>query len=441
MRKSIYIALFASLILTETTVVNAGRGSKKSVRASTSKRAGTTGAVRRRAASTASVQSGSTSSSSSSSSSSSTTEEKDVNACEQIFYECMNEKTQESLMANEALYTDYEDLISEFYSGMKTPVFKCIYSDDVKALYSKYNYGFELNDSSSRIERIRRNSIYYYMYLKENATEAINKKIIAPQIHKDVLSLAKTDKKTSNQVDPNMWDVSYVILSVQPRRLWQENIAYCTDPAQNKNLSGCPKMRETLVEKWSDKWLEQTPTKKQSCNEYETFLKNNLTKAKAETVKYITGIRSELEGVIDAYNLKTESEKELTLLELKDKETEGLKNLKEQCQKSAYNICKKAVAHENKTLSEADRYNLYKAQCFNLFDADINDCHDPFQFAKVSEETKKETSIAQDVAKLARGELGRLLDPNPIHRVTGLVSNTISAVKIGIKSVKKFFGW
>ncbi len=435
MKKSIYVALFTSVFLTSAIVANAGRGSnngKKSVRAgstrrsSVAKRASAISAVTKAAATTATTETTETKK---------TTKAKDAQECEKIFFDCMDTKTRESLMANEALYTDYEDMVSEFYSGMKTPVFKCIYSDDVRGLYSKYNYGFELSDSSSRIEKIRRNSTYYYMYLKENATNVVNRSLLIQQVDSDVLSIAGVEKSVEGQSNPELWDVSYSILSVQPKVLWKENVAYCTNPKQNEELEGCPKLKSDAPEKW----LSNIPTKKQSCADYETFLKNTLSRAKSDSTKYIQTLRPKLESLIDEYNLKTDAEKELALLDLKQKEEDGLKNLKEECQKSTYNICKKAVTKENSNRNEYERYQLYSNQCFRLFEDDINDCRDPLQFATVSRET--ETSVAEDVAKLTKGMLGRLVDPNPIHHITGAVSDIKQTISIGVKSVKKFFGW
>ena len=439
MKKGIYIALFTSAFLTSTLAVNAGRGGsnnggKKSVRAGGTRRAG---GSKRASAINAIRNSGvnTTSTSTDDTEKKSTSKVKTVQECEKVFFDCMDNKTRESLMANEALYTDYEDMVSEFYSGLQSPVFKCIYSDDVRDLYSKYNYGFQLSDSSSRIEQIRRGSIYYYMFLKENATNVVNRSYIIQQVDSEVLSIAGVEKSVEGQSDPALWDVSYSILSVQPKALWKTNLAYCSDPMQNEELAGCSKLKSDIAERW----LANVPTKKQSCADYETFLKNTLSRAKSDSTKYIQTLRKQLESLIDEYNLKTDSERELALLDLKQKETDGLKNLKEQCQKSTYEICKKAVAKENSKLNEQARYKLYEQQCFRLFEEDINDCRDPLQFAIVSRDT--ETSVAEDVAKLTKGMLGRLVDPNPIHHITGAVSDIKQTINIGVKSVKKFFGW
>ena len=318
MRKSLYIALLASVFMVDT--ANAGvRGgtsgnSKKAVRASNNRRAGglRAAALAAGAASASTVDT-----------TTETTEEvkdKDVKTCEQIFYTCMDDKTNETVMSNELVYSDYSDMLSDIYSGMTAPAFKCIYSNDVKSIYSKYYFGRDIfAPTNGRIEKINGNSIEYYSYLKDNATKAANKRIPITDIDREVLKITgiKTTPK-GLKFSSQLPDVSYTITTIDGNALYNENVSYCLDKTQNTELEGCVKIKKS----WGDDYRTQKPNISKSCNDYEVFLSGKLSKAKTAASDYIIMLKQKLEAIIDEYNLKIEAEEELKNINEKEEEVD-----------------------------------------------------------------------------------------------------------------------
>ena len=321
MRKSIYIALFASIFVIDSITADAGRGSdngKKSLRASSSRKQ-RFGNIAKKVAAPSSVPAESASTSEKETDIS--TEEKTVKVCEKIFYKCMDEKTNESVMSNDIVYNDYADMISDIYSG-NSPAFKCIYSNNLKSLYAKYYFGREISaPMNGHIEKVRSNSIEYYSYLKDNATQVANKKISADKIDSEVLDMLGM-KKTLN-LSQTLPDVSYTITTIDGTALLDENVAYCSDASRNKDYEGCDKMKKS----WVDNYKEENPSMLKSCKDYEVFLSSKLTQSKSSTSDYVSKIRKKIESVINEYELKKEAEEELKKLEEEEKSKSNLKGV------------------------------------------------------------------------------------------------------------------
>ena len=303
MRKSFYISLLTSIAIAELFGFEASAREKKVVRAGNSRRAG---GLR---ASAMSAIVNTTSTTNTTTETDETVKDKDVKTCEQIFYTCMDEKTNESVMLNEAVYTDYSDMLTDVYSGMTAPAFKCIYSNDVKSLYSKYYFGRDIfAPSNGRLEKINGNSIEYYAYLKDNATKAANKKISIDTIDREVLKIAGIETYPKNlKFSSELPDVSYTITTIDGNALYNQNTAYCLDKTKNKDLEGCVKIKKS----WADDYRTQKPNVAKSCDDYEVFLSGKLSNAKKSAKEYINTLKTKISAVIDEYNLKLEAEEEL----------------------------------------------------------------------------------------------------------------------------------
>ncbi len=322
MRKSIYIALFASIFVMDSLTADAGRGNdngKKSLRASFSRKQRFGNVAKKVATSSVSTESASKSKEETDIS----MEEKTVKTCEKIFYKCMDEKTNESVMSNDIVYNDYADMISDIYSG-NSPAFKCIYSNNLKSLYAKYYFGREISaPMNGHMEKVRSNSIEYYNYLKNNATQVASKKASVDKIDSEVLDILGI-KKTLNmsQILP---DVSYTITTIDGTALLDENVAYCSDASRNKDYEGCDKMKKS----WVDNYKEENPSMLKSCKDYEVFLSSKLTQAKSSTNDYILKLGKKIESVIKEYELKKTAEEELKKLEEEEKSSQKFKGLKD----------------------------------------------------------------------------------------------------------------
>ncbi|MGN0929602.1 MAG: hypothetical protein ACI4N3_03090 [Alphaproteobacteria bacterium] len=237
-----------------------------------------------------------------------TTEEKTKEICEQIFYDCMDKKTNEAVMQYEVYYDDYNDMLSEIYNGMSSPVFKCIYSNDIKDLYSSYYYGQTGLDVDENAVKIKKNSIEYYKFLKQNASDVASKKISANMVLPEVLTIAgitTTPLNAKSQTTPN---VSYKFTTINPSTLFNLNKEYCMDSEKNKELDGCPKLKKSLGDSWKT-LLPNTLTK--NCQDYETFLIDKRSQAQQGAQTFILSLRTQISNAIDEYNAKIEAEKEL----------------------------------------------------------------------------------------------------------------------------------
>ncbi len=304
MKKSIYIALFASVFVMDSLTVDAGRGSnKKSLRASSSRKQRFGNFAKNTSTTTTATNTKTTDETA-------VPEEKNAKTCEKIFYKCMDDKTSEVVMSNDIVYNDYADLMTDIYSG-NSPAFKCVYSNNLKSLYSKYYFGREISaPTNGHLEKIRSNSIEYYNYLKNNATQVSSKKISAKYADDYVLEIAgiKRNLKGASQELP---DVSYTITTIDGNALYNENVAYCSDASQNVDFDGCDKIKKS----WIENYKEENPSMLKSCKDYEVFLSSKLTQAKTSTSDYISKLKTKLESSIKEYELKITAEEELKKLE------------------------------------------------------------------------------------------------------------------------------
>lgn len=239
-------------------------------------------------------------------------EEEDVKTqddCKQIFYTCMDKKTNESVMQYETFYDDYNDMLTDIYDGMTSPVFKCIYSNNVKDLYETYYYNQSgLDASGGWTQKIRKNSIEYYNFLKQNANDVATKKITANLVYPEVLTIAAisvSPLEASPQPVPN---VSYKFTTINPTNLFELNTQYCIDVEKNKNLEGCSKIKKT----WAEDWKNTAPnTLTKNCQDYETFLVEKRSKAKQSAETFILSLKTQITNAINEYNAKIEAQREL----------------------------------------------------------------------------------------------------------------------------------
>ncbi|MBD5405955.1 hypothetical protein HDR59_05410 [bacterium] len=239
-------------------------------------------------------------------------EEEDVKTqddCKQIFYTCMDKKTNESVMQYETFYDDYNDMLTDIYDGMTSPVFKCIYSNNAKDLYETYYYNQSgLDASGGRTQKTRKNSIAYYNFLKQNANDVATKKITANLVYPEVLTIAAISVSPLDASPQSVPDVSYKFTTINPKNLLELNTQYCLDSEKNKNLEGCPKLKKTLVEDWKNLG-PNTLTK--NCQDYETFLVEKRSKAKQAAETFILSLKTQITNAINEYNAKIEAQREL----------------------------------------------------------------------------------------------------------------------------------
>lgn len=229
--------------------------------------------------------------------------------CKQIFYTCMDKKTNEAVMQYETFYDDYNDMLTDIYDGMTSPVFKCLYSNNVKNLYETYYYNqMGLDSSTGMTQKVRRNSIEYYNFLKQNANDVATKKITANLVYPEVLTIAAISVSPVEASPQSVPDVSYKFTTINPTNLLELNTQYCLDPEKNKNLEGCPKLNKTLVENWKN--IEPNTLTK-NCQDYETFLVEKRSKAKQAAETFILSLKTQITNAINEYNAKIEAQREL----------------------------------------------------------------------------------------------------------------------------------
>lgn len=229
--------------------------------------------------------------------------------CKQIFYNCMDKKTNESVMQYENFYDDYNDMLTDIYDGMSSPAFKCLYSNNIKDLYETYYYNQNgLDASNGTIQKVKKNSIEYYAFLKQNANDVATKKITANMIYPEVLTIAGISVGPVGATPQSVPEVSYKFTILNPTNLLETNTQYCLNPEKNKNLDGCPKLNKTLVENWKN-MAPNTLTK--NCQDYETFLVEKRSKAKQSAEKFILSLKTQITNAINEYNAKAEAQKEI----------------------------------------------------------------------------------------------------------------------------------
>lgn len=310
--KNICLTLICSLLISNV-VEAAPRGS--SVRSAGGKRA--------RSGSNFARSASMKNSSSELSSTSTDIEEKDAKTCEEIFYSCMDQKTNEVVMQNDIIYNDYNDMLTDIYSGMSTPAFKCIYSSELKTIYSQHYYNRILSaPTGTKAEKIKNKSIEYYNYLKQHAADIASKKLPINFVQSEVLSIADIDISPYNMTSENLPDVSYKITTIEPTKLFEENVQYCLDETQNEELVGCPKLKKSLADKWKD----GNPTIKKSCNDYTVFLTEKKSKAQSTAEDFIKTLKTKFTSIIEEYNLKIEADEELKALEAEEEAKEEAKD-------------------------------------------------------------------------------------------------------------------
>lgn len=237
-----------------------------------------------------------------------TTEEKTPEACEKIFYDCMDKKTTEILMQNEVFYDDYSDMLTDIYNGMSSPVFKCLYNNNIKNLYSGYYYNQEDLDVDGNTDKVKKNSIEYYNFLKQNANDIATKKITANMVHNDVLNIAGITVTPVNAKAQSLPNVSYKFTLLTPSKSFEINKDYCLDPEKNKDLEDCPKLKKSIADNWKNM---EPNTMAKSCQDYETFLTDKKSAAKREAENFILSLKTQILNAINEYNAKIEAEKSL----------------------------------------------------------------------------------------------------------------------------------
>lgn len=235
--------------------------------------------------------------------------EKTDEVCIDLVYDCMENKTNEIVMQNEDFFDDYNDMLTDIYGGMITPSFKCIYDKNLKNLYSEYYYGIDdLDEVSGKTEEIKRNSIEYWSFLKQNAMDVASKKISPSMINTKILGIADINIFPMNRVSQDLPGVSYKSTLVNPDVEFEMATAYCIDPEKNEDLEGCQTFRKNFTEKWKE--IEPNTVKK-SCSNYEVFLADKKTKAERGAEVFIIGLRTKLINVIEEHNAKIIATQEL----------------------------------------------------------------------------------------------------------------------------------
>ena len=239
---------------------------------------------------------------------STTEEDKTPAVCEKIFYDCMDKKTIETLMQNEMFYDDYNDMITDIYNGMSSPAFKCIYNENIKDLYGTYYYNQTDLEADGTEDKIKKNSIEYYAFLKQNASDIATKKITANLVHTDVLNLAGITVTPLNAKVQSVPNVSYKFTILNPTKAFNLNKEYCLDPEQNKSLEDCAKLKKSIADTWKNM---EPNTMAKSCQDYETFLIDKRSQAKQAAETFILSLKTQIINAINEYNAKIEAEKEL----------------------------------------------------------------------------------------------------------------------------------
>lgn len=235
-------------------------------------------------------------------------EEKTKEVCEQLVYECMDSKADEFVMQNEVYYDDYNDMLTDIYGGMTNPAFKCIYDSGVKDLYSEYYYGQTNLEPSSNPAKIRKNSIEYYKFIKQNANDVASKKIAVNMVLPEVLTIAGITITPTGMQSQSIPEVSYKFTTLNQNVNFEEIKNYCMDPTKNEELEGCPKLKKSIGDNW--KTLSSNSISK-SCQDYETFLIDKRSKAKKEAETFIIGLKTKISNNIEEYNAKIEASKQL----------------------------------------------------------------------------------------------------------------------------------
>lgn len=235
-------------------------------------------------------------------------EEKTKEQCEQIFNDCMDKKTNETVMQYEVYHNDYNDMLSDIYNGVVSPVFKCIYSNDIPDLYGSYYYGQTGLDTDRSGAKVKRNSIEYYNFLKQNASDVASKKISANMVLPEVLSIAGITTSPLNSMSQQLPNVSYKFTLLNPTNTFNLNVEYCIDSEKNKDLEGCKQLKKTIGDTWK---TIPSNTVSKSCKDYETFLMDKKSQVQQSTQTFILGLKTQIINAINEYNAKIEAETKL----------------------------------------------------------------------------------------------------------------------------------
>jgi len=251
-------------------------------------------------------------------------EEKTKDACIEAYNNCMEQKTVESLMMYDDLFNDYSDMVSDIYNGMSQPTFRCLYSDDVIAIHTKYYYGSELSaptEGGMSKKLITTDSIEYQNFLKTNAEQVANKKYSPAFLSDKVIEIAGLKKKPLEQQALELPEVSYKVTALDPIKVYKENRDYCVNPKENTNLQGCRKISDDIINAWKNK----SPKIEKSCDDYRLFLTEKKSKSEKETKDLIIGLSNKLSSAIEEYNLKIEADRALEQSETDKKNAEEKK--------------------------------------------------------------------------------------------------------------------
>ena len=275
----------------------------------------------RRAAARAVMAKSGTGTNTTSTESSTTTEEepkeKTKQECAEAYNSCMDRKTLETLMIYEDLYNDYNDMLTDVYSGMVQPAFRCMYSDEVIEMHTKYYYGSALSAPTGTMaarKEVTDDSIDYQTFLRQNAEEVASKKLGPAFLHEDVMKIARIEKKPLIHKEVDIPIVSYKVTALDPAKAYRENKEYCIDPSKNSNLLGCRKVNDDTISAWKNK----NPNVEKSCEDYRIYLTEKKVESEEATKKFILGLSTKLSSIIEEYNLKVEADRELEEIKAKE---------------------------------------------------------------------------------------------------------------------------
>jgi hypothetical protein len=239
--------------------------------------------------------------------------EKTSTECADEYYACMDKKTVEVVMQYEAYYDDYSQMLTDTYSGITNPPFKCIFDDKVKEIYSDAYYGIKHLRIRSTPDRAEAGSITFYNAIKQNAIDVSSGKLQAIDLDINVYEIGKLEVRAEGGAPgPIKYpEVEFKSLVVDPKNEFKGMSEFCASPRDNKRVEGCNDV--TLSEReLSNKWKNLPPmTVKKSCDDYKAFLADKKKKAKESAESFITTLKMSLGQKIGAYNSNLFAKKRL----------------------------------------------------------------------------------------------------------------------------------
>jgi hypothetical protein len=239
--------------------------------------------------------------------------EKTREECTDEYYACMDKKTTEVVMQYEAYYDDYSQMLTDTYSGITNPPFKCIFDDKVKELYGDAYYGIKHLRIRTKPDRTEIGSITFYNSLKQNAIDVSSGKLQPTGLDMSVYDIAKLEVRVDGtEPSPMQYpEVEFKSLVVDPKSEFKGMSEFCSSPRDNKRVEGCTE--NTLSEReLSNKWKNLPPmTVKKSCDDYKAFLADKKKKAKESAESFINTLKMSLGQKIGAYNSNLYAKKRL----------------------------------------------------------------------------------------------------------------------------------